>query len=189
MACDKWYKQICNKKVMIYTSLIGLKLSKQAIKPYTSLKQEIVEWVDETTIKLLSFRGDAEIKAGDEIKRLFGLVHEQPFFMIKGNMYFLDFYIPQIKTAVEIDGKQHKLSKAYDKQRDMDFNSIGIRTVRFSAKDVYNKGFIEKLKHELYHRKIKKNPLKKTSKRDGLIAKAIKRVKQHNKMKNKAYWI
>lgn len=74
----------------------------------------------------------------------------QAFFMIRKRCYFLDFFFPERMVAVEIDGSVHRLKKAHDKQRDADFRSIGIRTIRISNKDVMSGKLYEKLFKGLY---------------------------------------
>ena len=74
----------------------------------------------------------------------------QAFFMIRKRCYFLDFFFPERMVAVEIDGSVHKLKKAHDRQRDADFRSIGIRTIRISNKDVMDGKLYDKLFKGLY---------------------------------------
>lgn len=74
----------------------------------------------------------------------------QAFFMIRKRCYFLDFFFPERMVAVEIDGSVHKFKKAHDRQRDADFRSIGIRTIRISNKDVMSGKLYEKLFKGLY---------------------------------------
>lgn len=74
----------------------------------------------------------------------------QAFFMIRKRCYFLDFFFSERMVAVEIDGSVHKLKKAHDRQRDADFRSIGIRTIRISNKDVMGGKLYEKLFKGLY---------------------------------------
>ena len=58
-------------------------------------------------------------------------LHQAPF-CIHGKPYFLDFYIPSTKTAIEIDGRSHQNINAivYDSNRDRDFSNIGIKVIR-----------------------------------------------------------
>lgn len=74
----------------------------------------------------------------------------QAFFMIRKRCYFLDFFFPERMVAVEIDGSVHRFKKAHDRQRDADFRSIGIRTIRISNKDVMSGKLYEKLFKGLY---------------------------------------
>ena len=74
----------------------------------------------------------------------------QAFFMIRKRCYFLDFFFPQRMVAIEIDGSVHRLKKAHDRQRDADFRSIGIRTIRIKNPDVMSGKLYEKLFKSLY---------------------------------------
>lgn len=58
-------------------------------------------------------------------------LHQAPL-CIHGKPYFLDFYIPSMKTAIEIDGRSHQSKSAvlYDSNRDKDLGAIGIRVIR-----------------------------------------------------------
>jgi very-short-patch-repair endonuclease len=52
--------------------------------------------------------------------------------------YVVDFYSPEIKLVVEIDGPSHDSADAidYDKNRQEEIESLGIRIVKFTNKDV-----------------------------------------------------
>ena len=52
--------------------------------------------------------------------------------------YILDFYIPKKKIAIELDGRQHKLTehKASDAERDAELLSNGIKVLRYTNKAV-----------------------------------------------------
>ena len=54
--------------------------------------------------------------------------------------YILDFYIPQAKIAIEVDGIQHteKYHAEADAQRDEALRSLGITVLRFRNADVNN---------------------------------------------------
>ncbi len=47
--------------------------------------------------------------------------------------YILDFYCPQMKLAIELDGGQHnnEVDRAYDDARSSYLNAQGIKVVRF----------------------------------------------------------
>ncbi|MBI5700205.1 endonuclease domain-containing protein [Candidatus Saganbacteria bacterium] len=53
--------------------------------------------------------------------------------------FVVDFYCPQIKTAIEIDGDYHLETdaKIYDKERQKLLESLGINFIRFSNDDVF----------------------------------------------------
>ena len=52
--------------------------------------------------------------------------------------YILDFYFPQSKLAIEVDGKGHnnKKQRAYDIRRSKILKKMGIKVVRFTNKEV-----------------------------------------------------
>ncbi len=63
--------------------------------------------------------------------------------------YIVDFYCPQAKLAVEIDGSVHSSEDAieYDRARDEFIKSIGIQVLRFTNNEVDNnpKKIIDKI--------------------------------------------
>ena len=143
-------------KKKVYTSLDNFKLKHQEVKSYTELDDDMVEWIDENSIHLLVSRNKAELLAGDELKKYVNDVQEQVYFRIEGHSYFLDYYLPKYKIAIEIDGNIHKIRKEEDKERDKLFSSIGIRTIRIPAKEVMKGDFIKCLREKL---KPKRNKL------------------------------
>jgi very-short-patch-repair endonuclease len=54
--------------------------------------------------------------------------------------YILDFYCPQYKIAIELDGGQHKSEESikYDKYRSDFMSALGIKTFRFWNSEVTN---------------------------------------------------
>ncbi len=50
--------------------------------------------------------------------------------------YILDFYCPERRLAIEIDGSQHLDNKEYDKERSDYLFDLGIRTLRFWNREV-----------------------------------------------------
>jgi very-short-patch-repair endonuclease len=52
--------------------------------------------------------------------------------------YIVDFYSPENKLAVEIDGSSHDKTESieYDKNRQEEIETLGIRVVRFTNKNV-----------------------------------------------------
>ncbi len=45
--------------------------------------------------------------------------------------YILDFFCPEIRLAIELDGKQHENAREYDVERELFLKSKDIRTIRF----------------------------------------------------------
>lgn len=72
------------------------------------------------------------------IRHEFGAQFEREYihYYAGGKRFVLfDFYLPQHKIAIELDGKIHASQYSYDKARDIFFATLGIRTVRFSNKE------------------------------------------------------
>ena len=51
-------------------------------------------------------------------------------------VYVVDFYCPEEKLAIELDGWQHDENKAYDEARTSFLESFGIRVLRFLNNEV-----------------------------------------------------
>lgn len=69
--------------------------------------------------------------------------------------FVLDFYCPQLKLAIEVDGGIHckRNAKLYDDERERLLKSLGIKFIRFSNNEVRNKtcevlGIISKMTKE-----------------------------------------
>ncbi|MEK7669043.1 MAG: DUF559 domain-containing protein [Patescibacteria group bacterium] len=50
--------------------------------------------------------------------------------------YILDFFCPQIRLSIELDGEQHKDTVIYDKERENFLKDKDIITIRFWNKEV-----------------------------------------------------
>lgn len=52
--------------------------------------------------------------------------------------YVVDFYCPELKLAIEIDGAVHSYNSqiSFDKQRQKDIESLGIKFLRFTNQDI-----------------------------------------------------
>lgn len=66
---------------------------------------------------------------------------------IIGN-YIVDFYCPALQLVVEIDGSSHNDKIEYDKERDNFLESLNLKIIHYSVKDVKMNmsGVIENLK-------------------------------------------
>lgn len=130
------------KKLSVYTVIDDFKLSKRAKKnaqvhPYNSLSEEHREWILENAIRMMEHPTEAEIAFEQTLVRYCVEYEKQTFFRINGKDYFLDFYLPNSKIAIEIDGSVHRKQKAYDKFRDKEFARIGVKTVRIHNSKAY----------------------------------------------------
>jgi very-short-patch-repair endonuclease len=70
--------------------------------------------------------------------------------------YIADFWCPKAKLVIEVDGSQHleKKSIEYDAKRDAVMLNGGIKTVRYTAKAVFNNlpAVVALIKHEISFR-------------------------------------
>jgi very-short-patch-repair endonuclease len=55
------------------------------------------------------------------------------------DQYVLDFYCPELKLAIEVDGDSHFVTGAqeYDRDRQKYIESFGIRFLRYTNADIY----------------------------------------------------
>jgi len=65
--------------------------------------------------------------------------------------YILDFYCPEKKLAIELDGGFHRKRKEYDKDRTEYLNKLGIIVLRFWNNEVLSDvdGVVEKINEGL----------------------------------------
>lgn len=52
--------------------------------------------------------------------------------------YVVDFYCPDKKLAIELDGNVHKYRKEYDEYRTKYINAFGIKEIRFRNDEIIN---------------------------------------------------
>ena len=106
----------------------------QIIGQFCNLPKSKKEWIEDTRESLKSKANKYENCLGEYlIKKKIKFIHQAPF-VINGKIYFLDFYIPSKRIAIEVDGQYHKslYQGDYDYTRDYNFKSIGIKTIRIS---------------------------------------------------------
>jgi very-short-patch-repair endonuclease len=81
-----------------------------------------------------------------EGKNLCGLKFKRQYSI---GAYIVDFYSPQLKLAIEIDGGSHFIEGAEirDQKRQTMIESAGITFLRFTNRDIYERieGVIEKI--------------------------------------------
>ena len=67
--------------------------------------------------------------------------------------YIADFYCPNLKLVIELDGSQHFTEEGleYDKIRENFMKNLGIKTLRFNNNDVINniEGVLEEINNYL----------------------------------------
>ncbi len=67
--------------------------------------------------------------------------------------FIADFYCPEKKLVIEIDGSQHLDNQEYDTERTNHFECLGIKVIRFWNDEINNniEGVVMRIKEELYH--------------------------------------
>lgn len=65
--------------------------------------------------------------------------------------YIADFYCPEMKIVIELDGSQHytEEGKEYDKAREGFMEACGIKTFRFSNRDIVDN--LDSVLEEIYN--------------------------------------
>ncbi len=65
--------------------------------------------------------------------------------------YILDFYCPDKKLAIELDGSQHLQNKEYDRERTDYLSVLGIKIIRFWNNEINTNidGVLQKIISEL----------------------------------------
>lgn len=92
------------------------------------------EWIETRRYELQFSANKYEHYVGEYLlSHNVSFIHQAPF-IINGKIYFLDFFIPSLRIAIEVDGASHEYSWKHekDKDRDSNFKSIGIKTIRIS---------------------------------------------------------
>lgn len=102
------------------------------VRKFGLLDSELREWVLENYIRMIENPTNAERQFEQILLHNKVKYEKQVFFKIGSSCYFIDFYIPAKKIAIEIDGFVHKSQKRYDSLRNNRFSKIGIQTVRLS---------------------------------------------------------
>jgi very-short-patch-repair endonuclease len=63
--------------------------------------------------------------------------------------YILDFYLPRLSLAYEIDGPSHDKRTEYDQRRDAFVAAKGIETVRYKNREVFADDFRDRLREDV----------------------------------------
>lgn len=127
-------------KSKVYTSAIDL-YGIDNFVPYTQLPESFVSWIENTSIELINKSTMAEIKFKSIMSKSNTTIAEQVFFNINGKSYFVDFFLPEYLTIIEIDGSSHIKKQCVDIIRDNIFANVGIKTIRLTNQDIYRDDF------------------------------------------------
>ena len=76
--------------------------------------------------------------------------------------YIVDFYCPEERLVVELDGEPHfdKKTKKYDIVRTLYLNELNIKVIRFENLEILHalENVLNKISSEFYNNKNKKSP-------------------------------
>lgn len=98
-------------------------------------------WIESRMYELRERATEAEVSMIGILKSLKIPFIPQAPFVLDGNIFFADFYLPSMNTVIEIDGGYHDSNymKSKDGNRDYLFNSYRIRTIRIRNEIAKNK--------------------------------------------------
>lgn len=139
-----------NQKPIIYSPLdlhnISSYLEDYAIiSKFSHLPFSKREWIETRRYELQFSANKYEHAVGSYLlKNNVKFIHQAPF-VINGKIYFLDFFIPSIRAAIEVDGDYHSIDSQYNKDsdRDKNFKTIGIRTYRIQNSEADSRKFLD----------------------------------------------
>lgn len=112
------------------------------MRPFLDHGRKLILWVVKNMRRLRRNATATELKVGKYMyHRRIVYISQAPFVFGEGESlkcYFADFYIPALRTIVEIDGGLHERPESvlYDRERDRLFAGIGITTVRIKSSSV-----------------------------------------------------
>jgi very-short-patch-repair endonuclease len=99
----------------------------------------------------------------------------------------VDFYSPQIKRAIEIDGKSHDndVKREYDSNRDKDIRQLGIKVLRFRNHEVLDEidDVVRKIEDAIKTFPLKKGETKGVDKTSTENTKGVEEYKDESKYK------
>lgn len=125
----------------------------QVLEPFINNPDEgLLKWVLYTMKDLRKRATGQEIAVAKWMwSQRIVFVSQSPFLMPQTfseyQCYFADFYIPALDTIIEVDGSHHYTENGleYDRLRDMEFASIGIKTIRIKNSEVASGRFKSKI--------------------------------------------
>lgn len=110
------------------------------ISKFSEMNPSTKDWIETHRYELQEKANKYEQRLGEFLlKYNIKFIHQAPFVICR-KIYFLDFFIPKNRLAIEVDGTYHEglYQSEKDKDRDMAFHSIGINTLRISNGEAMN---------------------------------------------------
>lgn len=103
------------------------------------LSESTRSWIETTMYELRGKANKYEQKLADYlIGKKIKFIHQAPFVFQPKRIYFVDFYLPDARLVVEVDGIYHQGNIQFEKDRERDgnFRSIGIRVMRIHNEEI-----------------------------------------------------
>lgn len=103
------------------------------------LKESTRQWIEARMYELRDSANRYEHEVGQLLmKKGLEFIHQAPFVFRPHSIYFCDFYIPQKRVVIEVDGIYHNssLMVSNDAERDANFKSVGIRVIRIANEEI-----------------------------------------------------
>lgn len=97
------------------------------------LRESTRAWIEARMYELRDSSNRYEQFMGQLLmKKGIDFIHQAPFVFRPNKIYFCDFYLPECRTVVEVDGVYHQgdMQFAKDAERDANFRSVGILVFR-----------------------------------------------------------
>ncbi|MFA6090213.1 MAG: endonuclease domain-containing protein [Candidatus Gracilibacteria bacterium] len=88
------------------------------------------------------FRRELRRNMTEPEKQLWFALRNRQFYMIKFRrqysvgVYILDFYAPEIRLGIEIDGDSHAEQVVYDRERTKYLEGLDIKIIRYTNRDI-----------------------------------------------------
>lgn len=128
-----------NFMTLVY-NMAGEKIKRRMLRKNMSITERIL-WSKLRARKLLGYKFKRQYSVGK---------------------FVLDFYCPQLKLAIEVDGDSHFINGAdiYDKERQRIIEAYNITFLRFTNNDIYENlnGVIERIEMHIKSMKMSTNP-------------------------------
>lgn len=97
------------------------------------------QWIEARMYELRGCANRYEHLLGEFlIEKKIAFIHQAPFVFRPRTIYFCDFFLPDYRLVVEVDGVYHNGDVQFtkDRERDANLRSIGMRVVRIANEEL-----------------------------------------------------
>lgn len=129
-----------NKSKLINHNTIGYLDDLTHICKLGRISESKRDWIETNMLRLRECANMYEIDfAAYLMNKGVNFIHQAPF-ILSGNIYFADFYLPEKHAIIELDGDYHNgiAQSQKDRFRDECFNGNKLKVVRIPNSAVYN---------------------------------------------------